>query len=319
MVDLTDLEQKQGAVAALSLILQSRAKKLQKISSKDDSDDGTAGKLKIPKNIEEVEEDPGTSEEQNTDEEEQNRIERVKDQLSGKAGEQALKQIKQAAEEKKAAAEAEKQQKIQAKRDEMNRLDAQAKLLNDLPWGNINLFKQDLKKAIGEQLKIHKNPDQTFRKPNASYAGTKLMAPVFTSVEKRDKVIIHVYFDCSGSISEAGLDKAIEALAELDKFRKQGLCDFKVYYFANNVTPNRNDVYGATRAFPEILNNLRNTKAQNAIIITDDDFDDQTDFSALSQLELKGCVWWFWHEKKRAIEAAKYLTARRGTFQYNFY
>lgn len=117
------------------------------------------------------------------------------------------------------------------------------------------------------------------------------MAPVFTSVEKRDKVIIHVYFDCSGSIPEAGLDKAVEALAELDKFRKQGLCDFKVYYFADNVTDDRSKVSGATHAFPEILNNLRQTKAQNAIIITDDDFDGQTDFSAISQLELKGCVW----------------------------
>ena len=117
------------------------------------------------------------------------------------------------------------------------------------------------------------------------------MAPVFTSVEKRDKVLIHVYFDCSGSIDESGLHKAIEALGELDKFRKQGLCDFKVYYFADNVTDDRAKASGATGAFPEILNNLRKTKAQNAIIITDDDFDRQTDFEALTQLELKGCIW----------------------------
>lgn len=134
MVDLTDLEQKQGAVAALSLILQSRAKKLQKISRGDGSDGGTAGKLKMPKNIEEIEEEPTTPEEQKKkEEEEQKRIERVKDELSGEAGKQALDQIKQAAEEKKAAAEAEEQKKTQAKRDEMNRLDAQARLLRDMP------------------------------------------------------------------------------------------------------------------------------------------------------------------------------------------
>ena len=117
------------------------------------------------------------------------------------------------------------------------------------------------------------------------------MAPAFTSIEKRDKVLIHVYFDCSGSIPTSGLNKAIEALGELDKFRKQGLCDFKVYYFADNVTDNREEASGATGAFPEILNNLRKTKAQNAIIITDDDFDSQTDFEPLTQLELKGCIW----------------------------
>ena len=144
-----------------------------------------------------------------------------------------------------------------------------------------------------KEERVHRNPEQTFRKPNATYAGTKLMAPVFTSVEKRDKVLIHVYFDCSGSIDESGLHKAIEALGELDKFRKQGLCDFKVYYFADNVTDDRAKASGATGAFPEILNNLRKTKAQNAIIITDDDFDRQTDFEPLTQLELKGCIWWF--------------------------
>ena len=73
---------------------------------------------------------------------------------------------------------------------------------------------------------------------------------------------------------------------------------------------------GGTRGFPEILKHIEATKAKNVIIITDDDFDSQTDWRHCPTINIPGVIWWFWDNHQRAVKAISHINARSGMFQY---
>ena len=236
---------------------------------------------------------------------------RIRDELLNDA-EEILADIKKDTETRKIKA-AQK-----AKRDELARLKKAAQEKKDNTILNIADFEKDLIKSIKDQLKMARNAEDTFQKPNATYAGTKYVMPAQKIFEKKLKPVINIYFDVSGSIGDEALNRAIRALSQLDLLVKKKLVEFKIYYFADNVTPNREEAEGCTEAFPVILEHLKATRANNAIIITDDDFDSQSDWTKCSPVTLKGCIWWMWHGNEIAVEARKYIKGLRGKFQYSF-
>ena len=368
MIDLTDDDSKQGALDALRVLLASKIAPLridgeekelkmpknvqqieddvddeeledeenkqnnkdnngdedsdQKPTSGDEEDQKGADEadgLKMPKNTPQGEEDPDTklddplkrAQAAGDEETKEEKAARVRDELLNDA-EEILADIKKDTEMRKVKA-AQK-----AKRDELAKIKKAAQDKKDNTIINIAEFENDLVKAIKDQLKMAKNAEDTFQKPNATYAGTKYVMPGQKILEKRLKPVINIYFDVSGSISDSALNRAVKALSQLDLLVKKKLVDFKIYYFADNVTPNRDEAYGATRAFPVILQHLKSTRANNAIIITDSDFDRQTDWTECSLVTLKGCIWWMWHGRSIAVEARKYIKGVRGKFQYSF-
>lgn len=236
---------------------------------------------------------------------------RIRDELLNDA-EEILADIKKDTETRKLRA-AQK-----AKRDELARLKKAAQEKKDNTILNIADFEKDLIKSIKDQLKMARNAEDTFQKPNATYAGTKYVMPAQKIFERKLKPVINIYFDVSGSIGDEALNRAINALSQLDLLVKKKLVEFKIYYFADNVTPNREEASGCTEAFPVILEHLKATRANNAIIITDDDFDSQSDWTKCSPVTLKGCIWWMWHGNEIAVEARKYIKGLRGKFQYSF-
>lgn len=236
---------------------------------------------------------------------------RIRDELLNDA-EEILADIKKDTETRKLKA-AQK-----AKRDELARLKKAAQEKKDNTILNIADFEKDLVKSIKDQLKMARNAEDTFQKPNATYAGSKYVMPAQKIFERRLKPIINIYFDVSGSISDDALDRAVRALSQLDLLVKKKLVEFRIYYFSDNVTPNREEATGCTEAFPVILEHLKATRANNAIIITDDDFDSQSDWTKCSPVTLKGCIWWMWHGNEIAVEARKYIKGLRGKFQYSF-
>lgn len=236
---------------------------------------------------------------------------RIRDELLNDA-EEILADIKKDTETRKIKA-AQK-----AKRDELARLKKAAQEKKDNTILNIADFEKDLIKSIKDQLKMARNAEDTFQKPNATYAGTKYVMPAQKIFEKKLKPVINIYFDVSGSIGDEALNRAIRALSQLDLLVKKKLVEFRIYYFADNVTPNREEAEGCTEAFPVILEHLKATRANNAIIITDDDFDSQSDWTKCSPVTLKGCIWWMWHGNEIAVEARKYIKGLRGKFQYSF-
>ena len=309
MIDLTNSECKKGAEAAISLILQSRHRKLR---VRDGGDKGKKGKLNLPQNIETPEDDFGKPE---SSEEHEKRLKKIDDELTGDQGQELVDKIRQETQTKKDKLEQETQAKLKAQKDALDKLnqrisDAKAELQD------ISMFESELKRCIGDQMKVSRRQADTFMKPNASYAGTKLMAPKTVTINRFEKPIINVYFDKSVSANERVLQRAVECLKQLDIFRKRKMCDYHIFFFAETVSDKPDDVGYGTTAFPEILAHIKKTKANNAIIITDDDFDSQTDFKTISPIDLRGCVWWFWNNGKRAKKAYAYLQGKKGTFQY---
>lgn len=200
-VDLTNVESKQGALDALKMILKSRK---QPIKVKGGS--GANGpQLQPPKNIEVEPGEPGNSGDQpedpnkakgpaepgdleETPEERANRIARINDP----AGiDQDIKDIKVDTEIRNA--------EIARKNAKRNAVDD---LVNGVSGGSLNdfaSFSADLFKAIASQVKQAKHKSDTYRRPNASYAGTDYLMPGKDYLDKKQIPVIGVYFDQSGS------------------------------------------------------------------------------------------------------------------------
>lgn len=203
-VDLTNIESKQGALDALKLILKSRK---QPIKVKNSSGGGGGPQLQPPKNIEIEGGEPGESGEQPADpngpnsngpagpgdlgetpEERADRIARINDP---DGVEQDIDDIRQDTELRNA--------EILRKRAKRDAVDD---LVNGVPGGSLHdfaSFSADLFKAISTQVKQAKHKSDTYRRPNASYAGTDYLMPGKDYLDKKSVPVIGVYFDQSAS------------------------------------------------------------------------------------------------------------------------
>ena len=65
--------------------------------------------------------------------------------------------------------------------------------------GDFASFSADLFKAISTQVRQAKHKSDTYRRPNASYAGTDYLMPGKDYLDKKSVPVIGVYFDQSGS------------------------------------------------------------------------------------------------------------------------
>lgn len=310
-VDLTNIESKQGALDALKTILKSRK---QPIKVKNSPGGGGGPQLQPPKNIE-VEPDepiePGNSKgkPEETPEEKAQRIARIN---NPEDIEQDIEAIKTDTELRNA-----EQARKNAKRNAVN------DLVNGVAGGSLNdfsSFSADLFKAISSQVRQAKHKSDTYRRPNASYAGTDYLMPGRDYLDKKQVPVIGVYFDQSGSWGQAEIKKGIEAIACLHQFERQKKLKIKLLFFANHLHDNPEGCAseGGTRGFPEVLAHINNpaNKIQNVIILTDSDIQQQTRWDWQPMVSVPGCVWFLWKNGSRSSSAPKYLKGARGTFQY---
>ena len=270
--------------------------------------------MKLPKNVkpieDDIDEDPNDPDYESP-EDHQRRLDRVKDELNDdELNQTTLDQIKQ-------KTQANRDKVARAKADEMKRIAAETKAQNE--WMNLGDLTADIVKAIGSQIKVRNRPEDSYLRPNATYAGSGFIMPGQKNLEHRDLPVINIYFDKSGSVPRSGLQRAKEAMKELYTLERRKLVKYHIYYFASEIADEDNKPCGSgTTAFPKILEHLQATKATNAIIITDSDFERQTDFNTISPIELKGKVWWLWHNGNRSATAFSYLKARMGRAQFRF-
>ena len=306
-VDLTNSESKQGALDALKTILKSRK---QPIKVKGGPGDGNGPQLTPPKNIE-VEPDGGdpgdpTNE---TPEQKAQRIARINDP---DGIEQDIEDIKTDTELRNA---------------EKARKDAKKNAVDDLvngvsggSLGDFASFSADLFKAISSQVRQAKHKSDTYRRPNASYAGTDYLLPGKDYLDKRQVPVIAVYFDQSPSWGASDIKKGIEAIACLNQFQKQKKLKIKLFFFANHLYDNPEDCRGegGTGGFPEVLAHINNpaNKIQNVIVLTDSDIQGQTKWDRQPTVSVPGCVWFLWKNGSRSKTAPKHLKGARGAFQY---
>lgn len=321
-VDLTNLESKQGALDALKLILKSRK---QPIKVKTGSGGGNGPQLQPPKNIEIEGGTPGdradedtkksTGQPQGTDSEEtaEERAQRIARINDPSTIEQDIEDIKTDTELRNA--------EIARKNAKRNAVDD---LVNGVSGGSLNdfaSFSADLFKAISSQVRQAKHKSDTYRRPNASYAGTDYLMPGRDYLDKKQVPVIGVYFDQSGSWGTSDIKKGIEAIACLHQFEKQKKLKIKLFFFAEHLhdTPKNQGWHeSGTNGFPEVLAHINNSanKIHNAIILTDSDIQNQTDWSKQPTVSVPGCVWYLWRYGSRSKTAPKHLKGARGTFQY---
>lgn len=309
-VDLTNSESKQGALDALKTILKSRQ---QPIKVRGGPGGGNGPQLTPPKNIEIEPEggdpgDPGDPTKE-TPEQKAQRIARINDP---DGIEQDIEDIKTDTELRNA-----EQARKNAKK---NAVDDLINGVNGGSLGDFASFSADLFKAISTQVKQAKHKSDTYRRPNASYAGTPYLLPGKDYLDKKQVPVIAVYFDQSGSWGAAEIQRGIEAIACLYQFQKQKKLKIKLFFFANHLHDNPEDCKseGGTAGFPEVLAHINNpaNKIQNAIILTDSDIQRQTDWGKQPTVAVPGCVWFLWKRGSRSSNAPKHLKGVRGTFQY---
>ena len=268
MIDLSNPEAKKGALAALDILRRSKIAPLR-IKSDQDGGKGTGSKLNMPSNVEEIPDDLTDDELKEIDPEGEHslkRVDKAKADLEDDR-EEILDQIKKDTENRR-------DDVARANAREMEKIKKEAQKKGTVT--NISSFGTDLQHAIKNQIRMAKKPEDTYLKPNATYAGSRYIMPGQKILEKREKATINVYFDVSGSVDEAALELAKATLAKLDIYVKKDLVKYNIYYFAERVNANRSNCGGGTTAFPFILEHIKETKARNVIIITDDDFDSQT-------------------------------------------
>lgn len=148
---------------------------------------------------------------------------------------------------------------------------------------NLNRFIKDA---------IDGGEDYSYARIHPSYARHGFIVPTLNGLEG-PVPLINVYHDVSGSFSdEAKTAAAMQAIATLNKYVRQGELKIDVYYFADTVSNSKNNAGSGTRGTP-ILEHIKSTKPQNVIVITDSDISDCTE-----TVTVPGAVWLLFYDAK---------------------
>lgn len=316
MLDLTNDMSKKGVLDALNTILDSRKRKIR-VSSDPDDQPKDVPQLKLPKNSEIISKndpniDDPTSQDPNQDQtSRQAKIDKLNNLIKDpKAIEKELINIQFDNEERE-------NQRVRASQEAARKaLEASGRSMQGIQ--DFSVFSRDLEQAMKRQTAVNTKPEDTYSKVNPTYAKSDLLMPGSGYLERRAVPIINVYWDKSGSLTSNDKKRGLDALSYLLQLQSRKKLKVKNYWFANRVVDAADkSCGGGTRAFPEILKHIEETRADNVIIFTDDDFNDQTDFSTLSPITIHGCVWWIWCGSV-ADKAVPYIKTRlrSNVFEY---
>lgn len=316
MLDLSNEMSKKGVLDALNTILDSRKRKIQ-VSSDSDDQHKDVPQLKLPKNSEIISKDDPTIDEPTSQDPNQGQTSRQAriDKLTNlvkdpKALENELINIQFDNEERE-------NKRIRASQEAARKaLEASGRSMQGIQ--DFSVFSRDLEQAMKRQTAVNTKPEDTYSKVNPTYAKSDLLMPGSGYLEKRAVPVINVYWDKSGSLTSEDKDRGLDALSYLLQLQSRKKLKVKNYWFANSVVDSAEKSCGnGTHAFPKILKHIEETRADNVIIFTDKDFNNQTDFSSLEPITIRGCVWWIWCGSI-ADQAVPYIKTRlrSNVFEY---
>jgi hypothetical protein len=185
---------------------------------------------------------------------------------------------------------------------------------------SLDSFKINFYRAIKDQVEKSEDEDETWSVINRRTEDDPSIVKKGTILDDADENIpsIDVYFDQSGSWGDNEVKIGQSAISVINEFADRGEIKLNIYYFANHVHSDSPSARaeGGTAAWPEILQNIKATKARNVVIMTDSD----VEWSARNgdRCIVEGCVWYIWKNNSCAESAPKKLFGRTGTFQYSF-
>ena len=220
--------------------------------------------------------------------------------------------------------------KLKAREAEKERIKKMADHEASAATGSLEKFKQDLKKAIGEQVgKWLEIDEPTYSLPDRHHEDDGIMAPAtrIDEVADEDKPSVDVYIDQSGSWSDRDVKIALNAVAELLKFEEQELLNLNIFYFSQYLTTDRAyaRAHGGYECWDLIIDQINaKPKTKNVVMITDRDIGINWGVEGCHGCKfgagtvVDGCVWFLWKDGSREPVAPAKLRGKQGTFQYQF-
>lgn len=178
-----------------------------------------------------------------------------------------------------------KVQRDSAKAKQKEVSDARARKEASFRNNPLNKFVSSLNGFIEKEIEYVR--DRTWKKLNPTYANTGIMKQGITSSAMRTVPLVQVYYDRSGSWDGVPQKEEIgkRGIDSLQKYVREGLLKVEKYYFDTRVSKSPDNMGGGTYGEP-ILENIKQTKPDNVIVITDNDITDCTE-----SVTVPGAVW----------------------------
>lgn len=156
--------------------------------------------------------------------------------------------------------------------------------------------------------------DKTWRRFSKNYQDSEIIRKGTARNVAGHIPIINVYFDQSSSWDAAKIKVGEQAIATLNKYVQRNEVKIKVFYFSDEIFTDLGSglAQQATSAGPDIVEHIRDTRADNVIIMTDSDTNSQGDWSRVDPVTVPGAVWFLFKDGVSA-KLQQYIHGRRLT------
>ena len=138
--------------------------------------------------------------------------------------------------------------------------------------GDLNKFKADFSRFLANE--VSKVEQDTWARRNRRYTNTPFIMKGSRMVDNPSIPSVRIYFDHSGSWDQNMIREGKEVIESIvrDYVKKKKLV-VEVLYFGSKVSENPDDTGGGTNGKP-IMENIRQYKPDNVIVMTDSDISD---------------------------------------------
>lgn len=179
-------------------------------------------------------------------------------------------------------------------------------------------FKHDLLLAIQDQISTYKEQRKSWAAINRRTAHTSVMKQGMQTItqEEPKKPSIRVYLDCSSSFKKEDIEKEENFMQSIARFEKDGDIEKTVIkYFATDLWDDYKTArdQDGTRAWDEIIEDIKKYKPSNVVIVTD--YDMYSQGGQYGTAEIDGIAWFIW--KKYAAQSLINDIKCKKTIQYN--
>jgi hypothetical protein len=147
-------------------------------------------------------------------------------------------------------------------------------------YKTIDQFKINFYRSIKDQVDRVEDDEETYARINAPMDDAGVIRPGERLNDlPGDIPSVDLYFDRSGSWTsdEQAIKIGKEAVATIKQFADRGEIKLNVYYFSSILTTNENDpaLGRGTHAWELIIQNIKQNKTKNVVLMTDDDMEMQ--------------------------------------------
>lgn len=140
--------------------------------------------------------------------------------------------------------------------------------------------------------------DKTWKRFSKNYSDSEIIRKGTARNVAGHIPIINVYFDQSSSWDADKIKVGEQAIATLNKYVQRNEVKIKVFYFSDEIFTDLSSglAQQATSAGPDIVEHIRDTHADNVIIMTDSDTNSQGKWYNVSPVTVPGAVWFLFKD-----------------------